>query len=79
MNSTTSTTATPSRDGYVSNIKKIHIPAKASRIPDLDVLEVTVIVDSIVVIAGIFARQFLFWIINKMRTALFFYKKENTI
>ncbi|MCR4635077.1 MAG: hypothetical protein K5754_02510 [Butyrivibrio sp.] len=54
-------------------------PAKALRIPHLDVLEVTVIVDSIVVIAGIFARQFLFWIINKMRTALFFYKKENTI
>ena len=41
--------------------------------------EVRVITNSIVIIAGIFARQFLFWIINKMRTALFFYKKENTI
>jgi hypothetical protein len=54
-------------------------PAKYSRIPHFGVLEVRVITKSIVIIAGIFARQFLFWIINKMRTALFFYKKENTI
>lgn len=55
------------------------IPAKYSRIPHFGVLEVRVITNSIVIIASIFARRFLFWIINKIRTALFFYKKENTI
>lgn len=53
--------------------------AKYSRIPHFGVLEVRVITNSIVIIASIFARRFLFWIINKIGTALFFYKKENTI